>query len=47
MNTFASRRIPSDLDRPEREISSTEREIDELVYELYGKTPDGRKISES
>ena len=35
---------PSDLDRVEREIASTDREIDELVCELYGIMMEERKI---
>ena len=35
---------PSQLDRLEREIASTDAEIDELVYELYGITAEERKI---
>ena len=31
----------------EREIAATDREIDELVYELYGITTDERRIIES
>jgi hypothetical protein len=38
---------PSELDRLEREIASTDREIDELVYDLYGITDEERKIIES
>jgi hypothetical protein len=37
---------PSELDRLEREIASTDREIDELVYDLYGITDEERKIIE-
>jgi hypothetical protein len=37
---------PSELDRLEREIASTDREIDELIYELYGITEEERKIME-
>ncbi|MBZ5671592.1 MAG: hypothetical protein LAO04_17925 [Acidobacteriia bacterium] len=37
---------PSEIDRLEREIASTDREIDELVYELYGITDEERKIIE-
>ncbi len=33
-------------DHLEREIASTDREIDELVYELYGVTDEERKIIE-
>jgi hypothetical protein len=35
---------PSELDRLEREIASTDREIDELVYGLYGIREEERKI---
>ena len=42
----SGRLAPSELDRLEREIASTDREIDELVYELYGITDDERKIIE-
>ena len=37
---------PSELDRLEREIASTDAEIDELVYGLYGITHEERKIIE-
>jgi len=37
---------PSELERLERELGSTDAEIDELVYELYGITEDERKIIE-
>ncbi len=37
---------PSEVDRLERDIASTDREIDELVYELYGITDEERKIIE-
>jgi hypothetical protein len=37
---------PSELDRLEREIASTDQEIDELVYDLYGITDEERKIVE-
>ncbi len=36
----------SELERLEREIASTDQEIDELVYELYGIIPEERKIIE-
>lgn len=35
---------PSELDRTEREIAASDRELDELVYELYGITEEERKI---
>jgi hypothetical protein len=37
---------PSELDRLEREIASTDAEIDELVYELYGISEEERAIIE-
>jgi hypothetical protein len=37
---------PSELDRLEREIASTDAEIDELVYELYGVSDEERKVIE-
>lgn len=37
---------PSGLDRLEREIASTDAEIDVLVYELYCITEEERKIVE-
>jgi type I restriction-modification system DNA methylase subunit len=38
---------PSELDRLEREVATTDAEIDELVYELYGITNEERKVIES
>ena len=37
---------PSQLDRVERDIASTDAEIDELVYELHGITDEEQKIIE-
>jgi type I restriction-modification system DNA methylase subunit len=37
---------PSELDRLEREIASTDHEIDDLVYELYGISEEERAIIE-
>ncbi len=37
---------PSEIERLERDITSTDREIDELVYELYRITDEERKIIE-
>jgi hypothetical protein len=37
---------PSELERTEREIASTDAEIDNLVYELYGITNEERRIIE-
>jgi hypothetical protein len=37
---------PSELERTEREIASTDAEIDDLVYELYDITDEERKIIE-
>jgi hypothetical protein len=39
-------RAPSELERLEREIASTDAEIDALVYELYGITEEERRIVE-
>jgi hypothetical protein len=41
------RLAPTELERIEREIASTDAEIDELVYELYGITEEERKIIEA
>jgi len=38
---------PSELDRLEREIASTDADIDELVFELYGVTDQERKVIEA
>jgi hypothetical protein len=37
---------PSQLDRVDREIASTDAEIDELVYELYRITDEERRFIE-
>ena len=37
---------PSELDCLEREIASTDAEIDDSVYELYGITGEARRIIE-
>jgi hypothetical protein len=37
---------PSQVDRVDREIASTDAEIDNQVYELYGITAEERKIIE-
>jgi hypothetical protein len=37
---------PSQVDRVDREIASTDAEIDDLVYDLYGITEEERKIIE-
>ena len=42
-----SPRTPQDQDMVKREIESTDRQIDNLVYELYGLTADEVKIVES
>jgi len=39
--------LPPELERLEREISSTDPEIDGLVYELYGITEEEEKIIEA
>ena len=41
-----SPRMPQDKERVAREIESTDRAIDKLVYELYGLTEDEVKIVE-
>jgi len=38
---------PSQVDRIDREIASTDAEIDDLVYELYGIADEERRIVES
>jgi Arc/MetJ family transcription regulator len=48
--TWAARLKPAstwELDRIEREIASTDQQIDELVYELYGTTDEERRIIEN
>ncbi len=37
---------PSEIERLERDIVSTDQEIDKLVYELYGITDEERRIIE-
>lgn len=37
---------PSEVERVDREITATDAEIDNLVYELYGITDEERKIIE-
>ncbi len=37
---------PSEIERVEREIASTDAEIDNLVYDLYDITYEERKTSE-
>ncbi len=39
-------KVPSDKERLQREIEATNKQIDNLVYELYGLTPDEIKIVE-
>jgi hypothetical protein len=43
----SGRLAPSQIDRVDREIASTDEEIDELVSELHGITEEGRKIIEA
>jgi len=46
-NKKHSRKLaPPELERVEREISTTDQEIDELVYELYDITDEERQIIE-
>lgn len=42
----SGRLAPSELERVEREIATTDAEIDDMVYELYGITEEERKIIE-
>lgn len=39
-------RMPGDKERQQREIESTDRAIDQLVYELYGLTEEEVRIVE-
>jgi hypothetical protein len=41
-----SARTPVEVERVRREIESTDRQIDSLVYELYGLSEDEIKIVE-
>jgi type I restriction-modification system DNA methylase subunit len=43
-NKHSGRLAPSELDRAERDIAATDKEINGLVYELYGITDQERKI---
>ena len=42
----SSKLAPSEIDRLEREIATTDAEIDDLVFKLYGITNDERRIIE-
>ena len=42
-----SRTLSDDKERLERQIQATDRQIDNLVYELYGLTEEEIKIVES
>lgn len=42
----AAARLPDEKERLTRQIESTDRQIDKLVYDLYGLTPDEIKIVE-
>ena len=44
--SFASTHNPQEADRLTREVESTDRAIDDLVYELYRLTEDEIKIVE-
>ena len=44
--SLASAHTPSEKDRLMREVKSTDRAIDELVYELYGLTEEEIRIVE-
>ncbi|MDD1779280.1 MAG: methyltransferase, partial [Candidatus Helarchaeota archaeon] len=43
---FAAARLPDEKERLQRQIQSTDRQIDRLVYELYGLTEEEIKIVE-
>ncbi len=43
---FAASRLPDEKERLQRQIQSTDRQIDKLVYELYGLTEEEIKIVE-
>ncbi len=43
---LAAARIPDDKERLRRQIAATDQQIDQLVYELYGLTPEEIKIVE-
>ena len=43
----AAARLPDEKERLARQIESTDHQIDQLVYDLYGLTPDEIKIVES
>lgn len=43
---FAAARLPDEKERLQRQIDSTDRQIDQLVYQLYDLTPDEIKIVE-
>ena len=42
----AAARTPTDKTAPGRQIDATDRQIDQLVYELYGLTDDEIRIVE-
>jgi hypothetical protein len=44
--SLASAHNPQEADRLAREVESTDREIDRLVYELYGLTEEEVRIVE-
>jgi hypothetical protein len=44
--SLASARTPAERTLLERQIASTDREIDQLVYELYGLTEEEIRIVE-
>src|SRR6476469_2718095 len=43
---FAAEQLPQRREQIQREIDATDRQIDQLVYQLYGLTPDEIKIVE-
>ena len=46
MRKHSGKLAPSELDRLEREIAAADREIDQLVYELYGISDQEQQIIE-
>ena len=44
---LAETKTPDEKTKLERQITATDRQIDQLVYELYGLTDDEIKIVES
>lgn len=45
--SLAAARLPDEKERLQRQIQSTDNQIDALVYQLYGLTPEEIAIVES